>query len=105
MTPDLSAFPGGDLVMAGLRDLALGVTDSIAALLVQIGAPRLAAAGLVIPPYAPAQIDAELRLYARLQANANAHGAYNALLRCLISCEAALEGPAGLRLGLRGQAI
>lgn len=99
MAPDLSSFPGGSLVMAGLQDLASGITESIPALLVQIGAPRLAAAGLNVPAHSSQTADAELRLYAQLLPNANAHGEYNALLRQLISCEAALESPA--RLGLK----
>jgi hypothetical protein len=97
--PDLSALPGGDLVMQGLRDLAIGAAGTPAALLVEIGRPRLGTAGLRLPPAAidrsssgPAP-DAELRLYAALVADGepDPYGRYNALLRRLISCEAALE--------------
>lgn len=44
----LEGLPGGELVAEGLRDLAAG-QESVAALLVQIGAPRLSALGLQIP--------------------------------------------------------
>lgn len=78
--------------MLGLHDLQAGVYDTVAALLVQVGHPRLAQAGLTIPSL-PAGRDAELRLYARLVADGapDPYGAYNALLRRLVSCEAALE--------------
>lgn len=45
---DLTAFPGGDLVQEGLADLARGV-ETIPALLVLIGAPRLRRLGLAVP--------------------------------------------------------
>jgi hypothetical protein len=99
LIPDLGVLPGGDLVMQGLRDLQAGSRDSVAALLVQIGRPRLARAGLAIPDGTPDRLDAELRLYARLVADGepDPYSAYNALIRRLVSCEAALEHP-GTRL-------
>ena len=99
MNPDLRALPGGDLVTQGLADLRAGVSDSVAALLVQIGRPRLAQAGLAMPLGVPETTDAELRLYARLVADGepDPYSAYNALIRRLVSCEAALEQP-GTRL-------
>lgn len=84
---DLHALPGGDLVMEGLDDLEHG-RETIAALLVSIGAPRLRALGLGPPRAEP---DAEHRLYemlAREDADA-AHGRYNALVRRLVSFERA----------------
>jgi hypothetical protein len=45
---ELQALPGGDLVQEGLDDLARGV-ESLAALLVSIGAPRLRRIGLLLP--------------------------------------------------------
>ncbi len=84
----MEPFPGGDLVAAGLRDLQAGV-ESIPALLVSVGAPRLRRLGLDIPaPFA----DPELRLYQRLsEVNADAaHSRYNALIRRLVSFEHAL---------------
>lgn len=92
--PDLSALPGGELVMRGLHDLAAGAHGSVPALLVQIAAPRLAAAGLRIPPFPAVAVDAELRLYVALGGEQDPFGEYQALLRRLVSCEAALESPA-----------
>lgn len=80
-------LPGEDLIAQGLRDLRLGLeTDS--ALVVSIGAPRLARLGVDVPRPLP---DAEHRLYARLAraAGAAAHARYNALLRRLVSYERA----------------
>lgn len=45
---DLTAYPGGDLVEEGLADLARG-EETIPALLVAIGAPRLRRLGLDVP--------------------------------------------------------
>lgn len=100
MTPDLHALPGGDLVMQGLKDLQAGNTRTVPALLVQIGRPRLAFAGITIPDYPRQELDAELRLYARLieDGEADPYSAYNALIRRLVSCEAALEQPLGAAL-------
>ena len=42
------ALPGADLIRAGLRDIAQGV-DSIEALLVLVGAPRLRRLGFDVP--------------------------------------------------------
>ena len=85
METDLRSFPGGDLVEAGLRDLAQGaVTDE--SLLVSIGRPRLVQLGLEVP----AGFDnPEHRLYERLGARLGdaAHGRYNALVGRLVSFE------------------
>ena len=91
MTPDLSALPGGDLVMRGLRDLSAGTNDSIEALLVQIARPRLQAAGLTVP--GPTREEAELALFRRLTEDGtdDPYATYNSLLRRLVSCAAALE--------------
>ena len=82
-------LPGADLVRTGLRDIENGV-ESIEALLVQIGAPRLRRLGFEIddPPKYP-----EDRLYEKLAAlhgNA-AHSRYNALVGRLVSFERAVE--------------
>ncbi|HEX5583132.1 hypothetical protein [Gaiella sp.] len=88
MQDDLS-LPGSELVTKGLSDLAR--RDATAeALLVSIGARRLAASGHVVTePFA----EPELRLYALLaEDDANsAHGRYNALLRKLSSYARAAE--------------
>ena len=83
------ALPGADLIRAGLRDIAEG-TDSIEALLVLVGAPRLRRLGFDVPdtPDYP-----EDRLYSKLAAenSDSAHGRYNALIRKLVSFERAAE--------------
>ena len=83
-------LPGHELIQAGLRDLARGV-ESVEALLVAIGAPRLRRLGLEVPesPFA----SPEHRLYERLreQDPDSAHSRYNALLRRLVSFERAAE--------------
>ena len=102
MTPDLRALPGGDLVMEGIHDLRAGA-DTAAAMLVEIGRPRLRAAGLEIPESGESRPEAELRLYARLVADgiADPYAAYNALLRRMASCAAALELSLGITLRAR----
>src|SRR5688572_14697617 len=85
----LGHLPGGDLVEQGLDDLAAG-RESVAALLVSIGAPRLR---LLLDLPAVPLADAEHRLYALLAAedSDSAHSRYNALLRRLVSFERAAE--------------
>lgn len=81
------ALPGADLIREGLRDLENGV-ESVPALLVLVGAPRLRGLGFDVPdtPDFP-----EDRLYAMLaEAHGNAaHSQYNALIRRLVSFERA----------------
>ncbi len=86
---DIAGLPGAELIERGLADLAAG-RDSVAALLVSIGAPRLVRIG--IPVSAPIP-DAEHRLYERLSAEEpeGAHSRYNALIRRLVSFERAAE--------------
>lgn len=83
------ALPGADLIRSGLEDLARGV-ESIPALLVLIGAPRLRRIGFQVPdtPYFP-----EDRLYEKLSSEYGdaAHSRYNALIRTLVSFERAAE--------------
>jgi len=84
------ALPGADLVRQGLEDLERGL-ESIPALLVAIGAPRLRRAGVPVPEIPIAS--PERRLY-ELLASAEpdaAHSRYNALIRRLVSFERAAE--------------
>lgn len=83
-------MPGGNLIESGLRDLERGVM-SVEALLVLIGAPRLARLGLYVPA-SPVE-SPEHELYRRLQAADPdaAHSRYNALIRRLVSFERAAE--------------
>lgn len=75
------------MIDAGLADLSRG-EETLAALLVSIGAPRLRQLGLAVPDSLPG---AERRLYVRLHEEHGdaAHGRYNALLRRLVAYERA----------------
>jgi hypothetical protein len=83
-----SGLPGADLIEAGLADLARSV-ESVPALLVAVGAPRLRQLGVRVPE---APRDPEHRLYALLARDdaESAHSRYNALIRRLVSYERAL---------------
>jgi len=86
---ELTALPGHELVLKGLDDLSHR-DQSIEALLVSIGAPRLRQAGIEVPePLA----SPEHRLYERLAAEDadSAHSRYNALVRRLVSFERAAD--------------
>jgi len=85
-----SALPGGDLIDEGVRDLCEG-RETIAALLVAIGSPRLRLLGLELPDALPK--DPEHRLYylLSLENSDSAHSRYNAFIRRLVSFERAAE--------------
>ena len=89
---DYDALPGGDLVRQGLADLQQGI-ESIPALLVLTGGPRLRRLEIDVPVVQPSDELPEHRLYQLLAAahgNA-AHSRYNALLRRLVSFERAAQ--------------
>jgi hypothetical protein len=83
-----SRRPGAHLVRDGLDDWRRGI-ESVPALLVQVGAPRLRRLGMETPPAAVSA--PEHRLYTLLAADHPdaAHGRYNALIRRLVSFERA----------------
>lgn len=85
----LTELPGGDLIAEGVDALRRG-EETIAALLVSIGAPRLQRIGFDLPRTFP---EPEQRLYALIAREnaASAHGRYNALVRRLVSFERAAE--------------
>ena len=89
-----SELPGAELVSAGLDALERG-EPTVEALLVAIGASRLRRAGVDVPTL-PGIREPELALYAALRKTngTNAHSAYNALIRRLVSFERALEARA-----------
>ena len=94
---EMENLPGGDLIRAGLRDVAEGV-ESVEALLVEIAAGRLRESGLPVPAMPPATLDAEIRLH-RLLAQTHgddAYGRYNALLRRLVSFTRAQDATAAI---------
>ena len=84
------SLPGAELIEQGITDLKAGV-ESVAALLVSIGAPRLRSLGVDVPTQVVAA--PELRLYAHLSKTEErgAHSKYNALVRRLVSFERALS--------------
>lgn len=84
-------LPGAELVSAGLDALERG-EPTVEALLVAIGASRLRHAGLDVPTL-PGIQEPELALYSALckAGKVDAHSAYNALIRRLVSFERALE--------------
>jgi hypothetical protein len=81
-------FPGDELVRKGLADLEHG-RETVEALVVSIGAPRLESLGYRLPASLPSP---EHRLYAVLAAEDpdSAHSRYNALVRRLVSFERAV---------------
>lgn len=91
------ALPGSDLIEAGVTDLHEG-RETVAALLVAIGAPRLRNIGLDLPEKLPD--NPEHRLYSLLAKDDSdsAHSRYNAYLRKLVSYERAAECVQGITL-------
>jgi hypothetical protein len=80
------ALPGADMIEAGLKDLQ-EQRESVAALLVAIGAPRLRQLGFPLPDFTYS--NPEHRLYDLLAKDDSdsAHSRYNALIRRLVSFE------------------
>ena len=85
----MTALPASELIASGIEDLAER-RETIAALLVAIGAPKLQSLGLQIPTPLPA--NPEHRLYDLLSSAEpdSAHSRYNALIRKLVSFERAV---------------
>jgi hypothetical protein len=84
------ALPGADLIEEGVRDLRER-RETIAALLVATGAPRLRRLGIELPDSLPE--NPEHRLYELLAKDEpdSAHSRYNAYIRKLVSFERAAE--------------
>ena len=85
----MDSLPGHDLIEMGVEDLRQQ-RQTIAALLVAIGAPKLRSLGLEIPENLPS--GPEHRLYDLLSDSEpdSAHSKYNALIRRLVSFERAM---------------
>lgn len=81
--------PAAELIDTGIDDLSHGI-ESMPALLVSIGAPRLRRLGFHVPDPIP---EPEHRLYLLLARSDpdSAHARYNALVRRLVSFERAVE--------------
>jgi hypothetical protein len=82
--------PGQEIIDQGLTDLAEG-KETVAALLVSIGAPRLRRAGVPVPPTTFASPEHRLYELLSLDDPDAAHSRYNALIRRLVSYERAAE--------------
>lgn len=85
----MTALPASELIFSGIDDLEQR-RETIAALLVAIGAPKLQSLGLQLPAVLPS--NPEHRLYDLLAAEESdsAHSKYNALIRKLVSFERAV---------------
>jgi hypothetical protein len=85
----MNSLPASELIATGIQDL-LSERETVPALLVAIGAPKLRSLGLDIPQQLPS--NPEYRLYDLLAASEpdSAHSRYNALIRRLVSFERAL---------------
>jgi hypothetical protein len=92
MQREMTSLPASDLIETGFRDLRER-RETIASLLVSIGAPKLCSLGFDIPEASLAlHSTPEHRLY-DLLATENpdaAHSKYNALIRKLVSFERAI---------------
>ena len=86
----MDSLPGGDLISAGIQDLR-DQRETIAALLVAIGAPKLRRLGIELPSQLPD--NPEHRLYDLLSITMSdaAHSKYNALIRRLVSFQRAIQ--------------
>jgi hypothetical protein len=87
---DLQSLPGSDLIEQGVEDLRRG-RETVPALLVAIGAPRLRRLGIAVPEWKEDDLP-EHRLYLLLARDLGdgAHSRYNSLVRRLVSFERAL---------------
>ena len=85
----MNSLPANDLIATGIHDLQYE-RETIPALLVAIGAPKLRSLGIEIPGDLPA--NPEHRLYDLLATNEpdSAHSKYNALIRKLVSYQRAI---------------
>ena len=85
----MDSLPANDLISTGILDLQ-NHRETIPALLVAIGAPKLRSLGLDVPGSLPA--NPEHRLYDVLSAADpdSAHSKYNAFIRKLVSFQRAI---------------
>lgn len=87
----LTGLPGERLVREGLADYQAG-RRTVAACLIDIGRPRLAATGLIPAGMAPRIAEPESELYRLLrEQGGDAYSRYNALMREFVSFESALD--------------
>jgi len=86
----MDSLPGQDVISIGIEDLR-DERETIPALLVAVGAPKLRRLGLDLPRKLPS--NPEHRLYDLLSVSESdtAHSRYNALIRKLVSFQRAME--------------
>jgi len=82
-------LPGNDLITSGIRDLQ-DRRETIASLLVSIGAPKLRSLGLDIPGVYASNPEHRLYDLLAIENPDSAHSKYNALVSKLVSFERAL---------------
>lgn len=89
---DTTGLPGADLIEKGIADLADG-NETVEALLVRVGGPRLSGLGIDVPADPVTAEYPEHRLYRLLawEHGDGAHSQYNALIRRLVSFERAAD--------------
>lgn len=84
------ALPANELISTGIQDLQ-NERETIAALLVAIGAPKLRSLGLNLPRTLPSNPEHRLYDLLALDGSNSAHSRYNALIRKLVSFQRAME--------------
>ena len=86
----MSFLPANELIVTGIEDLQYK-RETVPALLVAIGAPKLRSLGLAVPEDLPS--NPEHRLYDLLSVTEPdaAHSRYNALIKRLVSFERAIS--------------
>lgn len=86
----MSFLPANELIVTGIEDLQYK-RETVPALLVAIGAPKLRSLGLAVPEDLPS--NPEHRLYDLLSVTEpdSAHSRYNALIKRLVSFERAIS--------------
>ncbi len=83
-------LPGSEIIAAGIDDLKRNV-ESVPALLVSLGAPRLRRIGLPVPDVTIPSPEQKLCELLRREKGDGAHSSYNPLIRRLVSFERAAE--------------
>ena len=86
----MESLPGSDLINVGIADLQHD-RETIPALLVAIGAPKLRRLGLRLPSTLPNNPEHRLYDLLSLDESDSAHSRYNALIRRLVSFQRAME--------------
>ena len=85
----MDLLPGNDLIEMGVEDLRQQ-RQTIAALLVAIGAPKLRSLGMEIPENLPSSPEHRLYDLLAISHGNSAHSRYNSLIRRLVSFERAV---------------